>query len=370
MKSRVAELNVILQGAIQKKALPTTTDFDNFINDASLPDIKNLFNDSVAIPDDIGQVSNEELKNLFKTRPEIFNIPPEVNENISSAPTPAPSAAPTPAPSAAPSSASTQIEPESGPLKRGHKGERVKMVQQKLYDKGFRLSIRNNQPDGTFGKGTRNAVIYFQVLNGIDPADGVVGEETLSKLNSGNYIGPNDTKDPMPGREKLVYTEEDVDAAARGIVVETAFVSDYKEMAGIVWVMVNRAKKWNMSIRDVIHPDTGGGRNWYGGLSKNNRKRWKNASNRKDFEYIKGFVRKILDGISFENEIGDRVHFLHPGGMARCSTPETACGSRNHRQCVDTATHGNRCLPKWNIEGNTNMAGDVRVLNIGRARFS
>ena len=45
------------------------------------------------------------------------------------------------------------------------------------------------------------------------------------------------------------------------------------------------------------------------------------------------------------------------------------------RICVDTGPaseggHGKRCLPKWNIDGNTNMAGKVEVKTIGRARFS
>ena len=126
-----------------------------------------------------------------------------------------------------------------------------------------------------------------------------------------------------------------------------------------------------ISIKEVIHPDTGGGRNWYGGLSPNNRKRWHAASKRKDFEYIKGFVRKIFEGASFENPIGDRGHFLHPTGMPECDgEPGSPCGSRNHRVCVDTVWYGKRCLPKWNVDGNTNMTGMVSVQNIGRARFS
>ena len=126
-----------------------------------------------------------------------------------------------------------------------------------------------------------------------------------------------------------------------------------------------------MPLYKVIDPDTGGGKNWYGGLSESNRKRWKNAHKRKDFEYIKQYVRKVLDGISFKNEIGNKAHFLHPGGMPKCDgTPGSSCGRKGKRVCVDTGKWGKRCLPKWNIDGNKNMAGKVNVQTIGRARFS
>ena len=131
----------------------------------------------------------------------------------------------------------------------------------------------------------------------------------------------------------------------------------------------------NISLAKVIHPDTGGGKNWYGGLSDSNRKRWDNAHKRKDFEYIKTFVKKILDGASFQNEIGNRGHFLHPRGMPKCDgEPGSPCGTGGRRVCVDTGPapqgYGKRCLPKWNIDGNTNMTGEVAVVNIGNARFS
>lgn len=315
-----------------------------------LPDIRNLFEED-SEPD----VSNDQLKGLFEERGR-------------EEPALEPQAQPLPADQNRASSAQVSSGED---MSSGHSGERVRALQQKLQDKGYRISMKNSKPDGAFGRGTKNAVIYFQVLNEIHPANGVVNQATLSKLNSLNSIGPNVTVEPVPEREGLSYTEKDVEAAARGLVVETAFRANYNEMAGIVWIMINRAKRWNMSIEAVIHPDTGGGKNWYGGLSPNNRKRWAAASNRQDFEYIKDFVRKILNGASFENPIGNRAHFLHPGGMPKCSgEPGSPCGSRGHRVCVDTGTWGKRCLPKWNIEGNSNMAGRVNVETIGAARFS
>ena len=258
-----------------------------------------------------------------------------------------------------------------GGLRKGSKGEAVKSLQVKLLEKGYFLnSQRAGSANGIFGKGTENAVLYFQVLNEIHPPNGVVDSRVLAKINSGSFIGPNDTKEPYPDAEKLEYTKRDVDAIARGLVVETGFRSSYREMANIIWIMINRSRRWNMPLYKVIDPDTGGGKNWYGRLSETNRKRWANAHvNKGRFEYIKQFIRQVLDGVSFKNEIGNKAHFLHPGGMPKCDgEPGSPCGKG--RVCVDTGKWGKRCLPKWNIDGNKNMAGKVKVQTIGRARFS
>jgi hypothetical protein len=259
-----------------------------------------------------------------------------------------------------------------GALQKGDKGEAVKSLQAKLLERGYFLSAPGpGSANGKFKGGTKNAVLYFQVLNEIHPPNGIADSRVLNKINSGNFIGPNDTKSPHPEAESLKYTERDVDAVARGLIVETSFRSNYREMANIMWIMVNRSKRWNMPLYKVIDPDTGGGKNWYGRLSKSNRRRWKNAHRRKDFEYIKQYVRKVLDGISFKNEIGNKAHFLHPGGMPKCDgAPGSSCGKGGKRVCVDTGKWGKRCLPKWNIDGNKNMAGKVNVQTIGRARFS
>ena len=269
---------------------------------------------------------------------------------------------------------SKQIEkgPEGVALQKGDKGEAVRSLQTKLLERGYAISSPGpGSANGKFKGGTKNAVLYFQVLNEIHPPNGIADSRVLDKINSGRFIGPNDTREPHPAAEKLEYTEKDVEAIARGLVVETAFRSNYREMTNIIWIMINRSKRWNMPLYKIIDPDTGGGKNWYGGLSETNRRRWKNAHRRKDFEYIKQFVRKVLDGTSFKNEIGNKGHFLHPGGMPKCDgAPGSSCGKRNKRVCVDTGKWGKRCLPKWNIDGNRNMTGDVSVQTIGRARFS
>lgn len=260
-----------------------------------------------------------------------------------------------------------------GSLKKGSKGPEVKALQEKLIEKGYAVSYSGSgKADGDYGKNTENAVIYFQVLNDIEPPNGIADSKVMSKINSGDFIGPNDTKEPHPEAEKLEYTDKDVDAIARGLIVETGFRANYREISGIIWIMINRSKRWNMPLYKVIDPDTGGGKNWYGKLSDSNRKRWNRAHiDHPNFEYIKGFVKKVLDGVSFKNEIGNKAHFLHPGGMPKCSeNAGSPCGKSGRRVCVDTGKWGKRCLPKWNIDGNTNMAGKVEVRTIGKARFS
>lgn len=61
-------------------------------------------------------------------------------------------------------------------LKKGDKGENVKILQTKLNSKGYNLIV-----DGDFGTKTRNAVIDFQSVHGL-VKDGIVGKNTWSML--------------------------------------------------------------------------------------------------------------------------------------------------------------------------------------------
>lgn len=172
----------------------------------------------------------------------------------------------------------------------------------------------------------------------------------------------------------LPHDEDDVDAVTRGLLVETSFARNRNEMAQIIWVMVNRAKKHGNSLKTVITPP--------------GRPNWNRADNYRDwfyagparygqdrFDRAKVFVREVLAG-DFPNTIGGRVQFLHPSGMPRCGgdcPPGKAWSSRTQkcytcanskgRACVQTAA-GNRCLPKWSQEQHAN----VKI--VGGARFS
>lgn len=68
-------------------------------------------------------------------------------------------------------------------LKVGSKGESVKKMQQRLKTLGY----YSGTVDGDFGENTENAVKAFQKANGLT-ADGVVGTQTLNKINASNAV--------------------------------------------------------------------------------------------------------------------------------------------------------------------------------------
>ena len=66
-----------------------------------------------------------------------------------------------------------------GTLKKGSRGESVKMLQSLLRDRGF----YNGSIDGIFGRETQDAVKSFQRKNGLR-ADGIAGPKTMEKLST------------------------------------------------------------------------------------------------------------------------------------------------------------------------------------------
>ena len=87
------------------------------------------------------------------------------------------------APSTAePQSASTPapaVAADSGLLRQGSRGERVRQLQNRLKELGY----YSGEVDGDFGAGTLRAVKAFQKQHGLD-ADGLVGDKTWSVLTS------------------------------------------------------------------------------------------------------------------------------------------------------------------------------------------
>ena len=62
------------------------------------------------------------------------------------------------------------------PLRRGSSGDSVRVMQQRLSDLGYALSV-----DGMFGPGTQKAITDFQQTKGLS-ADGVAGPATWAAL--------------------------------------------------------------------------------------------------------------------------------------------------------------------------------------------
>lgn len=67
-------------------------------------------------------------------------------------------------------------------LKKGMKGEKVKELQEKLIELGYKNLLGRYGADGVFGQATYTAVIKFQQDNGLK-VDGIVGKNTWRKIN-------------------------------------------------------------------------------------------------------------------------------------------------------------------------------------------
>ncbi len=77
-------------------------------------------------------------------------------------------------------------------LRKGHKGDSVRLMQQALADLGYPLKV-----DGSYGPSTQRNVSSFQRINGLK-VDGVAGHRTLSRLYSAGakpYV-------PIPAADK------------------------------------------------------------------------------------------------------------------------------------------------------------------------
>ena len=70
-----------------------------------------------------------------------------------------------------------------GVLKEGMTGDSVLKLQQKLHDLGY----YQGTPDGSFGPGTRSAVVGFQSANNLT-VDGIAGAGTLEALRQGGTV--------------------------------------------------------------------------------------------------------------------------------------------------------------------------------------
>ncbi|MFT9493622.1 peptidoglycan-binding domain-containing protein [Anaerosolibacter sp.] len=96
----------------------------------------------------------------------------------------------------------------------GSNGSDVALLQTKLNENGFKLSV-----DGVFGERTLEAVKSYQGKNGLK-ADGIVGPKTLAKLNPAPVVTPEPTPAPAPTPVDVVTTASlvnNVEAFAKGI---------------------------------------------------------------------------------------------------------------------------------------------------------
>jgi hypothetical protein len=133
----------------------------------------------------------------------------------------------------------------------------------------------------------------------------------------------------------------DVEALSRMILAETGLKSSEPEMAQIVFIAINRARKWGVPVTQVVSP-TGyaPGQAWTtGDIYKTI---FNKAHTRSDWPAAQAFVRRVLAG-EFPNK--GFTAFVHPAGM-----PSPPCAS--NRVEADTIA-GKRCVPKWVAQGTT-----------------
>jgi len=132
--------------------------------------------------------------------------------------------------------------------------------------------------------------------------------------------------------------EDDTDALTRMLITETDFARNTTEMAQIVYVAINRARKWGVDITDVVNPSGSGVPvAWNRGSAY--RTRFDNAKNNPRWAAARVFVQKVQAG-SYANY--GATSFVHPSGM-----PKPPCSSG-----VATSTFaGDRCIPTWAVNG-------------------
>ncbi len=131
---------------------------------------------------------------------------------------------PTPTPTAAPittvSPAETIITARK--LQKGDHSEQVRVLQNQLITLGY---LSSGSADGMFGTKTYQAVRDFQLNNALN-VDGIAGEKTLSKLNSGTANGKTDNQNNQTSQTSSPTASPTPTSTVRVITAETVKASD------------------------------------------------------------------------------------------------------------------------------------------------
>lgn len=119
---------------------------------------------------------------------------------------------------------------DAATLKQGSTGDKVREMQQKLKSWGY----YDGAVDGIFGSGTREAVKYFQRVNGLS-ADGVVGAATAAAL------GMTLSSSSSSGSGSSGVASSDLELLAR-VVYGEARGEEYVGQVAVAAVVLNRVK--------------------------------------------------------------------------------------------------------------------------------
>jgi len=172
-------------------------------------------------------------------------------------------------------------------------------------------------------------------------------------------------------RRKPDYTE--AEWLARLIILEAGNIGASDEWAAIMQVALNRvtSPRYGDDLRSVVAttkwPGGGSrGRAWVEAVQAEGGVGYRSAhghpappDHRRYVEALE-FAELVLSG-GVSNRIGERTHFYHPRGMARCVADlEGQWNLSGSRMCID-----GRWVPKWGIE----QFAEFEPIRVGRAVF-
>ncbi|MEM0907957.1 MAG: peptidoglycan-binding protein [Pseudomonadota bacterium] len=137
------------------------------------------------------------------------------------------------------------------PLKRGDFGHPVRLVQQALVDLGYRNKLpvtlaKYNSPDGIYGNETKEAVRKFQSDQKLGKKDGIVGENTITRLDQ-ELVSQNIQFRPLPPLPTNAKGgEKDDEANVRRVILDTLGASN--PLRSMTWML-----KWHQLSTDTVH---------------------------------------------------------------------------------------------------------------------
>ncbi len=141
---------------------------------------------------------------------------------------------------------------------------------------------------------------------------------------------------PFPGK---TARSRDLDALADMLITETNFTKGKQEMAQIIYVAINRAKRYNLPLYVVVDPDRRAFPAWNPGSGY--KRRFVAASTNKRWTAARDFAASVLSG-AYSN-MGKRsfVHPAAPGFNMPCNTHGGKWAPTH------VPGYGTRCIPLW-----------------------
>jgi hypothetical protein len=124
---------------------------------------------------------------------------------------------------------------DNNPAMSSGSGEAVKIIQQALLDLGYAMPVSTSstgEPDGIYGSETRKIVKQFQIDQQLPDKDGVVGRQTLGRLDELFGAPPPESKPEIENTEEATgqHIVDEVNRAntGRGVNAGIWYAHNYK----------------------------------------------------------------------------------------------------------------------------------------------